>query len=248
VFQQMATAFPNKKWKPGEFVATADAILGHYQTAEPIDNQIANLYLQQMKLGIQKQGVEDRGEHMQNQDATATGRLEESTRSHDMQHTDRQDAIAASIKRVQMSTNSAERRQSMADATRMAAADLVQSSTDERQAKLLEFRQAAQDAGLDEKEWQAQFQANLKEEGMSDAFSAKLFGSRLAAGDMKAPLPVKAPAANRPPPPVRGGGGGGNAVPPAAVADLKKNPTAQMRKHFDDVFGAGAAAAALKGG
>lgn len=36
-------------------------------------------------------------------------------------------------------------------------------------------------------------------------------------------------------------------APPEAIAELKSNPTPQMRAHFDEVFGPGAAAAALGG-
>jgi hypothetical protein len=43
----------------------------------------------------------------------------------------------------------------------------------------------------------------------------------------------------------QGGGGGGGGAPPQAVQLLKKNPTPQTRKQFDQVFGQGAAAKVL---
>jgi len=38
---------------------------------------------------------------------------------------------------------------------------------------------------------------------------------------------------------------GDSSVPPEALSELKKSPTAEMKKHFDEVFGEGSAEKAL---
>lgn len=112
---------------------------------------------------------------------------------------------------VKLRTSSQERIAAARNATTIQAAQIRSMTQEDVANKMIEFREQALQAGLDEKTWQALLTAQLKEQGMSDAFIAKVFASQASnAGASGQPLPAP-PHRNQsalPPPPGRSPAGG----------------------------------------
>lgn len=141
-------------------------------------------------------------------------------RGQDLSHEDRQAGIKAGLQRTAMTVSSAERRTAMQDATRLQAEAIIQAGANGRTQEVVDQRQAALEAGLNEKEWQTEITAQLKEQGMSDTFIASLFRSQASAAAQSGQEAPSAPTAATerplPAPPARGGG--------AATAGTQQNP------------------------
>lgn len=213
-------AFPGKKWKPEEFAATADNILQHYQQVDPIDKQIAQLYLQGLKQGTNQQNADTRAQHDANIDTNTANRNTE-TQSRDQEaHADRLAALKERLQGVGMQQAGADRRTAVQAGAKLAAENIIQAGANGREQAVLDAKSAAQDAGLDEKEWETQVKSVLAQEGMDANFSAKLFAANPTGAAPKAPLKQPLPAA-----PKRGGAkpaGSGQAASSPPVSALKE--------------------------
>lgn len=201
IAKQIAQSFPGRKWKPMELLDMVDGDIQLMDSLNPEAKVAAQAQLAGLKAQTAYYQANTRQDTVERgQDLTHGDR----TRGQDLQHEDRQDSIGASLKRVMMTTSSAERRQAMGDATRLQTADIAQAGANERSDKVLAARQAAQDAGLDMKEWQTQLEAQLKEEGFDQNYISRLFSAQQGASPTplappKAPVrkPLPAPPSRR---------------------------------------------------
>lgn len=217
IAKEIAGAFPGKKWDKGELLATVDSVLHHTQSLDPITKQIAQLQLQYYKQNLTSSDKE-RGQDLTH--GAAEDRVGATERGQDMQHGDRQAALKTSLQRVAMAQSGADRRASLGAATKLQAEDIIQAGSNGRTQAVLDARQVAQEAGLDEKEWQTSVAAQLKEEGMNDAFVSKLFA---AAPVGKAPAqPVHKPLPASPKRSGSSGGSGSATPPPQALQHLQE--------------------------
>lgn len=228
VARQIAQANPGRHWQPGELLDAVDNVIGQMDKLNPqakilAQAQIAgaraqhDYYLQAMK-------NEQSGANVAARDATSTAntdtRVAATERGQDLSHEDRQAGIKAGLQRTAMTVSSAERRTAMQDATRLQAEAIIQAGANGRTQEVVDQRQAALEAGLNEKDWQTEITAQLKEQGMSDTFIASLFRSQASAAAQSGQGAPSAPTAATerplPAPPARGGG--------AATAGTQQNP------------------------
>jgi hypothetical protein len=137
-------------------------------------------------------------------------------------HEDRMAAVKASLQRVSMAQSGADKREGMRDATRIQAEDIVQAGSNGRTQAMIDAKAAADAANLDEKEWQANLTASLKEQGMSDAYITKLFATQTSGAPVgsgpKAPLRPIVGKPGAPPQRKPAAAGGGAGKPPVAGA------------------------------
>jgi hypothetical protein len=154
-------------------------------------------------------------------------KITETAKKDEEAHGDRQAALKTSLQRVAMAQSGADRRAQLGAATKLQAENIIQAGSNGRTQAVIDARQAAQDAGLNEKEWQTQLEAQLKEEGMDSNFVSKLFAASPTGKAPSAPVRKPLPSAPR-----RGGGGssggGGGAkpLPAATLAQWKQVPPA----------------------
>lgn len=216
MYQALITANPNLKKDPQAAFEAVDDMISQLKGVDQSDK---NLIAQQNRiLQIQWQMAKDAADNAQ-KGADTQAHVGATERGQDLSHEDRQSSIAASLKK-----------QDLGDATRLQVAQIVQAGADQRTDEVVNQRQAAVDAGLDMKQWQTQVEAQLKEEGFSDAYVARIFGSESAnapAGKAPAapgrPVPKPLPAAPR-----RGGQSG---MSPADIKASQDNARAALKKH-----------------
>jgi len=189
----VAQANPGRKWKPGELLDAVNEVIETMNGLNPME-----------KIAAQAQIAGAKAQH--DWYTAETQRLSEQEREtkDKTAHSDRLTALDAAAKRVKMQSDTKLKAVAAQDLMRMQVAELAQAGQDERQGKLLDFRQQALDAGLDEKTWQTLVQAGLKEQGMSDAFAGRVFSAQArSAGQATAP-PTRQRVGAAPPPPKRG--------------------------------------------
>lgn len=253
MYQAVLQANPKLKSDPQTAFQAVDDMIGQLKGVDQSDK---NLILQQNRiLQIQFQMAKDAADNLARSQNTDK-RVGATERGQDLSHEDRQAAIKASLERTSMQQQGADRRTALTASTKLQAEAIMQAGADHRTDEVTAQRQAAVDAGLDMKEWQTQVAAQLKEEGMSDAFVTKLFntqtsGAAQGAGPAAPKRTVPKPLPNAP---RRGGGGSAGGMSPAdiqasvqgAKAAIKANPAAKaaILKHATD---SGVPAQALAG-
>lgn len=230
IAQEIHQANPGRQWKPGELLAAVDGVLSRMDKLDSTAKQIAQLQLGYYKTQL---GHEDKEAALGEKHEEAGQRSEDTRRGQDIRADTAREQIKAALQRVQVAQSGADRRNALTNATRMQAEQLSQAGQDQRQALSIQFKKDALDAGISEREWAEGIRAAQKEQGMEDTFDRSVY----AANPTGKP-PVRKQPKPLPAPPGRG-------APKEALDMLKKNPSREMRNHFDQVFGQGAAAAAL---
>lgn len=227
VARGIAQANPGRKWKPGELLDAVNTAVKTMDGLNPMEKIAA-----QAQIAGSKAQLEYWQRETQAQDEQRKERADEQRKTRDEQaSTDRNAKIAADLKRAQMTTDSREKVARLQAATRLQASEIAQSGQNDRLGKTLDFRQQALDAGLDEKEWQAALTAELKAQGLSDAFATKLFSAQSASGQTPAAPARPKVGGAVPPPPARGGqrrpapaGAGGKPIPAETMSQWAQIP------------------------
>lgn len=220
VARSIAQANPGRKWKPGELLDAVNDVVSSMNGLNPEARIAAQAQIAGSKAQYEywKAAMDD----------------QRKGRGQDLSHEDRQARINESWDAVKLATGSREKIAAAADATRLQAASITQAGENARAGQLLDFKEQALAAGLDEKTWQTQMAAALKEQGMDDAFITKLFSTQGSAGQ----LPKTPPARTKVPLPGRGAGGGkAKPIPASTMAQWKQVPPANKaaaKKHLAD--------------
>jgi hypothetical protein len=204
VASDIARQFPGRQWKPTELLDTLDAYVKETEAFNPAQR----IYMQALIAGqrAQTQVLTQQMRDAQSGENTQA-HVGVTERGQDLTHEDRVSQIAERWKAVQLQTTTQAKIAAARDATTLQATELRSASQQEIADKMIEFRTQALQAGLDEKTWQAQLAAALKEQGMSDAFISKLFTAQTSNAPVGSAPPAPArPATPLPAPPRRGAG------------------------------------------
>jgi hypothetical protein len=239
VARGIAQANPGRKWKAGELLDAVNMAVKTMDGLNPMERIAAQAQIAGSKAQMEYWHRETQAEDEQRRERADADRARDRDRTHD----DRQAKIEADMKRAKLTSDSRERIAHLQSATRLQAASIVQSGADERQDKTLEFRRQALDAGLDEKEWAESVKAELKAQGLSDAYVGRLFSAQSASGQTPTPPARPKVGGDVPAPPARNRGaaapdkGGAKPVPASTLAQWAKVPAANKaaaKKHLAD--------------
>lgn len=237
VARGIAQANPGRKWKPAELLDAVNMSIKTMSGLNPMERIAAQAQIAGSKAQLEYWQRETQAQDEQRKERADAARVEKDKQA----SIDRNAKIAADLKRATMSSDSREKIARLQAATRLQAAEISQSGQNDRQDKLLDFRQQALDAGLDEKEWAASMQAELKAQGLSDAFINKTFSAQSASGQTPAAPARPMVGGKLPAPPIRNrppkGGTGGKPIPQSTMAQWAQVPPqnkAAAKQHLAD--------------
>lgn len=238
VARGIAQANPGRKWKPGELLDAVNDAVKAMDGINPMEKIAAQAQIAGSKAQLEYWQRETQAQDEQRKERADSERVDKDKQA----SADRQTKIDADMKRAKMTTDSREKVARLQSATRLQAAEIAQSGANERSDKLLEYRQQALDAGIEEKEWATGIQAGLKEQGLADSFTSKLFSAKAGAGQADNPPARPKVGGDLPAAPARGGqknpaaaGGGAKPIPAATMAQWGKVPAqnkAAAKKHL----------------
>ncbi len=199
-------ADPTRKWQRSELLDAVNDRIEQMKGVDPSARIAAQAQIAGSKEALaywERQSANDTSR------ANTQDRVAAQERGQDMAAKSKADAMDAAMARVKAAGDIRLKTQAMQDATRIQAEQLIQGGADARAANMIDFRNKALEAGMNEKEWQAQLSAQLKEQGMSDAFVGKLFTAQSANAEIgKGPAaPARPKVTGAGPPPKIGSGG-----------------------------------------
>lgn len=226
--QAVQAGNPGKTWKdPVEFLDAVDAYIKELNSVSPME-----------KIAAQAQIAGSRAQHDYFMEQIGRDKADESRRQHDLQHEDRQARMKQAVDVAKSSNDIKMKLEAMREAARVTVEGMIQGGENSRAGAMLQFRYAAQQAGLDEKTAIAELQAEAKAQGVNLGAEAGIEKAEIGVGKTpsKPITPVTAPK-------MKGakiaqpGGGGPKPLSDNLKAQWAKIPPqnkAAAKKHLQD--------------
>jgi hypothetical protein len=183
VARGIAQANPGRKWRPGEMLDAVNDAIKTMNGIAPMEKIAAQAQLAGAKAQTDYFNAETRRIDEERKAAADAERERKDKTAHE----DRVTKMDADLKRASMTNDVRLKVAHLQAATRLQAADIAQAGANQRAEMVDEYRNRALDANIDEKEWQTQMTAALKEQGMDDAFINKVFSAQASAGQAVTP-------------------------------------------------------------
>lgn len=237
VARQIKAANPGKVWKdPAELLDAIEANIKTVESVNPIEKIAAQAQLAASKAQYDtfRAGIAAQEEDRKRAADAEKAAKDERTAQ------DREARMAQQLQIAKQSSDTRLKIASMQEYTRMAVEKMIQGGADQRAANLLQYRYAAQQAGLDEKTATENLRAELQARSQDTSWMRSEETAEIGAGQKpqnKAPKIGSGPTPKMRGAKVGGATGSGKPVPASTMAQWKQVPPqnkAAAKQHLAD--------------